>query len=247
MDNDQIVSRMNTYLHTSANVLAEWLGKLLPRTSEDWWEDCVIAKLSYNQAEMARERGFTELGQFDLAALLRIADKSWYEMKNVAFLPTRERECIRDMMRVRNNWAHVGAMLPGKDAILADLDTLHQFFEQRECDDSLINEVDRMIEEVKSPSMVDFESFSQESQPEAAETVMPDVGDEDEIREKSLVYLVGSPDVRGIVMSITDLGDTKKYDVFVDGNFKTFIPGKSHYTSRQHLITGSISIHSAVI
>ena len=54
MDNDQIVSRMNTYLHTSANVLAEWLGKLLPITSEDWWEDCVIAKLSYNQAEMAR-------------------------------------------------------------------------------------------------------------------------------------------------------------------------------------------------
>ena len=226
MDNDQIVSRMNTYLHTSANVLAEWLGKLLPRTSEDWWEDCVIAKLSYNQAEMARERGFTELGQFDLAALLRIADKSWYEMRNVAFLPTRERECIRDMMRVRNNWAHVGAMLPGKDAILADLDTFHQFFEQRECDDSLINEVDRMIEEVKSPSTVDFESFSQESQPEAAETVMPDVGDEDEIREKSLVYLVGSPDVRGIVMSITDLGDTKKYDVFVDGNFKTFYSGQ---------------------
>lgn len=226
MDNDQIVSRMNTYLHTSANVLAEWLGKLLPRTSEDWWEDCVIAKLSYNQAEMARERGFTELGQFDLAALLRIADKSWYEMRNVAFLPTSERECIRDMMRVRNNWAHVGAMLPGKDAILADLDTLHQFFEQRECDDSLINEVDRMIEEVKSPSTVDFESFSQESQPEAAEVVVSDAGNEDEIREKSLVYLVGSPDVRGIVMSITDLGDTKKYDVFVDGNFKTFYSGQ---------------------
>lgn len=226
MDSDQIVSRMNTYLHTSANVLAEWLGKLLPRTSEDWWEDCVIAKLSYNQAEMAKERGFTELGQFDLAALLRIADKSWYEMRNVAFLPTRERECIRDMMRVRNNWAHVGAMLPGKDAILADLDTLHQFFEQRECDDSLVNEVDRMIEEVKSPSTVDFESFSQESQPEAAETVVSDVSNEDEIREKSLVYLVGSPDVRGIVMSITDLGDTKKYDVFVDGNFKTFYSGQ---------------------
>lgn len=226
MDNDQIVSRMNTYLHTSDNVLAEWLGKLLPRTSEDWWEDCVIAKLSYNQAEMARERGFTELGQFDLAALLRIADKSWYEMRNVAFLPTSERECIRDMMRVRNNWAHVGAMLLGKDAILADLDTLHQFFEQRECDDSLINEVDRMIEEVKSPSTVDFESFSQESQPETAEVVVSDAGNEDEIREKSLVYLVGSPDVRGIVMSITDLGDTKKYDVFVDGNFKTFYSGQ---------------------
>lgn len=226
MDNDQIVSRMNTYLHTSSNVLAEWLGKLLPRTSDDWWEDCVMAKLSYNQAEMARERGFTELGQFDLAALLRIADKSWYEMRNVAFLPTRERECIRDMMRVRNNWAHVSAMLPGKDAILADLATLHDFFEQRECEDSLVNEVDQMIEEVKIPSTVDFSVFAQEEQEQPLDSGGPEVVDENEITEKSLVYLIGSPDVKGIVMSITDLGDTKKYDVFVDGNFKTFYSGQ---------------------
>lgn len=67
---------------------------------------------------MAIERDFTELGQFDLATLLRISDKSWYAMHNVVFIPTRERECIRDMTRVRNNWAHVSAMLTGKDAIL---------------------------------------------------------------------------------------------------------------------------------
>lgn len=226
MDNDQIVSRMNTYLHTSANVLAEWLGKLLPRASDDWWEECVLDKLSYNQRETARERGFTKLGEFDLAALLRIADKSWYAMRNVAFLPTRERECVRDMMRVRNNWAHVSAMLPGKDAILADLATLHDFFEQRGCDDSLVNEVDRMIEEVKAPSTVDFASFSQEEQTDQTAEAEPEVVDVNEITEKSLVYLIGNPDVRGIVMSITDLGDTKKYDVFVDGIFKTFYSGQ---------------------
>ena len=226
MDNDQIVSRMNSYLHTSASILAEWLGKLLPKASEDWWEDCVIDKLSYNQAEIARERGYTELGQFDLAALLRIADKSWYAMRSVAFLPTRERECIRDMMRVRNNWAHVSAMLPGKDAILADLNTLHDFFDQRECEDSLLNEVDRMIEEVKSPSTVDFDSLAQKPQEAQTQVPVQEAADENEIREKSLVYLVGSPDVRGIVMSITDLGDTKKYEVFVNGNFKTYYSGQ---------------------
>lgn len=226
MDNDQIVNKINTYLHTSAKVLAEWLEKILPRTSDDWWEDCVMAKLSYNQAEIARERGVTELGQFDLAALLRIADKSWYEMRNIVFLPTRERECIRDMMRVRNNWAHVGALLPGKDAIIADLDTLHQFFEQRNCEDSLLNEIDRMIEDVKSPSTVDLNLLSLESQDQDAVAMVPDVIDEDEITEKSLIYLVGSPNVRGIVMSITDLGNTKKYEVFIDGNFKTFYSGQ---------------------
>ena len=226
MDNDQIVSKMNSYLHTSANVLAEWLGKLLPRTSDDWWEECVIDRLSYNQRETAREHGITELEQFDLAGLLRVADKNWYNMRNVAYLPTRERECIRDMMRVRNNWAHISAMLPGKDAIIADLDTLHQFFEQRECEDSLLNDVDRMIEEVKSPSTVDFTAFSQKEESSEEPAPSDEATDENEITEKSLVYLIGNPDVRGIVMSITDLGDTKKYDVFVDGNFKTFYSGQ---------------------
>lgn len=224
MEKDQIVSRMNTYLHISAKVLEEWLGKLLPKTSDEWWEECVMEKLSYNQRETAMSKGFTRLGNFDLAALLRIADKSWYAMRNVAYLPTRERVCIRDMMRVRNNWAHCSAVLPGKDTIIADLTTLHQFFEQMGCDDKLISEVDIMIEEVKSPSTIDFSTISNTE--EVASVEQEEVVDENDIAEKSLVYLIGDPSVKGIVMSITDLGDTKKYDVFVDGSFKTFYSGQ---------------------
>ena len=224
MENDQIVSRMHTYLHTSAKLLEEWLGKLLPKTSDEWWEECVMEKLSYNQRETAMSKGFTRLGDFDLAALLRIADKSWYAMRNVAYLPTRKRECIRDMMRVRNNWAHCSAVLPGKDTIIADLSTLHQFFEQMECDDILISQVDIMIEEVKSPSTVDFSTISNTE--EVASVEQEEVVDENDIAEKSLVYLIGDPSVKGIVMSITDLGDTKKYDVFVDGSFKTYYSGQ---------------------
>lgn len=223
MDNDHIVSRMHTYLHTATTVLVDWLGRLLPRTSKNWWEECVIDNLSYNQREAARTKGFSKLDDFDLAALLRVADKSWYAMRQVAYLPTRERECIRDMMRVRNNWAHCSAMLPGKDTILADLATLHRFFEERECDDQLINEVDRMIGEVKSPSAVDCSSFTQSG--ETADQTL-DAGSEDEIKEKGLVYLIGDPSVRGIVMSISSLGDTKKYEVFVGGSFKTYYSGQ---------------------
>lgn len=236
MDNDYIVSEMNSFLHTSATVLAEWLGKLLPRTSEDWWEDCVIDKLSYNQREMAREKGFDKLEDFDLAALLRIADKSWYSMREVAFLPTRERETIRDMMQVRNNWAHCSAILPGKDTIIADLGTLQQFFEQRECDESLIRQVEAIIEEVKSPSTVDFSALAKPTEQPESSAEAGAFDNTDEIQEKSLVYLIGDPSIRGIVMSISDIGDTKKYEVFVNGNFKTFYSGQiapvvetSHY------------------
>lgn len=207
MDNDYIVSHMHTHLHTASIVLSEWLGTLLPRASEDWWEECVINNLSYNQREVARAKGYTKLEDFDLAALLRIADKSWYTMRQVAFLPSRERECIRDMMRVRNNWAHCGANLPGKDSMLQDLNTLHIFFEQRECDERLMNEIEHLIEEVKSPLTVDFVSFTQPEDMNIMEET-PENTDEFEIQEKGLVYLIGDPSVRGIVMSITNLGDT---------------------------------------
>ena len=130
MDNDFIVTKMQGYIHRAAQELSAWLSDLLPKTSDDWWNECVLDKLSYAQREIAKEKGFSKLTEFDLSALLRIADKSWYEMRNVAYLPTKERECIRDMMRVRNNWAHLSASIPGKDMIIDDLKTLYQFFEQ---------------------------------------------------------------------------------------------------------------------
>lgn len=210
---------MNAYLHISANLLAEWLGKLLLRTTPDWWEECVMEKLSYNQRETVKSKCFTNLEDFDLASLLRIADRSWYTMREAAYLPARVRECIRDMMRVRNNWAHCSAMLPGKDTILEDLNTLHQFFEQMKCDDHLIDEVDQMIEAVKQPSTIDFDALSKSG---SEESTSDEPDDENEITEKSLVYLIGDPAVHGVVISITDLGDVKKYDVFVDGKIRTF-------------------------
>lgn len=222
MDTDHIVSNMNAHLHIAATALAAWLGRLLPRASENWWDECVIDSLSYNQRETANSKGFTKLEEFDLAALLRIADKSWYTMRQVAFLPTRERECIRDMMRVRNNWAHCGANLPGKDVILQDLNTLHEFFEQRECDEHLINEIEQVIEDVKSPSMVDFAALAQQ---EETMKVPTEGMVEDDIHEKGLVYLIGNPSVRGVVMSISNIGDTKKYEVFVNGSFNTYYSG----------------------
>jgi len=75
-------------------------------------EDCTSC-----QTEQAVQRGLTRLDDFDLAALLRITDKSWYTMRGYAYLPTSERENVRDMIAVRNNWAHVSAELPGKDAL----------------------------------------------------------------------------------------------------------------------------------
>ena len=94
MDSIEIVSNINALLHEISGSLEKWLGDILPRVTDSWWEDCVLTSLSYSQREIAQKKNFSRLSDFDLAALLRIANKSWYDMRTVSYLPNNERECM---------------------------------------------------------------------------------------------------------------------------------------------------------
>ncbi len=225
MDNEYIIGRMQGYIHKAAQELSSWLSKLLPQTSEDWWNDCVLDKLSQAQSERAREKGLSKLEELDLAALLRIADKAWYEMRAVAYLPSKKRECIRSMMRVRNNWAHLSASIPNKDAVIADLKTLRQFFEQMYCDHSLLSEIEDFKNAVEK---TDFTILAPRNDLTEApgSTDATSASSCGEIKEKSMVCLVSNPEKRGMVFSVTNLGQTVKYDLFIDGGISTFYSGQ---------------------
>lgn len=232
MYDENIISRMNDYLHKAAQALASWLSVMLPKSGEDWWEECVLSNLSYPQRELIEKKGLSKLEELDLAALLRVANKSWYTMRGYAYLPTSERECIRDMIGVRNNWAHVSAELPGKDTIVSDIECLIRFFAQMNRS-GLIPDLEQLKARVERP-----EAFKDETPPQpvfrptvtapkqADVIVEPEVVQEDDITERSLVYIVGSPDTKGMVFSVTQLGDTKKYEVFVEGALKTYYEGQ---------------------
>ena len=144
MDSQTIVSRINLFLHEATFSLATWLEGILPRVSPSWWEDCVINSLSYSQREKAKNDHFTKLSDFDFAALLRIANKSWYDMRSITFLPTGEREVVREMIGVRNNWAHCSAELPGKDTIITDLKTTIKLIQQTGGDESVCNDMSNL-------------------------------------------------------------------------------------------------------
>lgn len=233
MDDRYIVSSMNEYLHQATGALAEWLNDMLPKVTENWWDECVLQKLSYNQRTFAAQKGFTKLTDFDLAALLRIADKVWYEMRSFAYLPTKERECIRDMQGVRNNWAHVGSELPGKDSIIRDLDILQRFFEQLNMSHDILSDVAELRKAVESPGYINKTSRAVDFVPAVEMTSARSQN----ISEKSLVYLVGNPSARGLVFSVEDLGEIKRYQVFIDGEIKTY------YSDQIALVNDTPSYH----
>lgn len=223
MDNQYIVSKINEYLHRAKGLLVARLDGKLKKISVNWWNECVLDRLSYRQREIAIEKNFKELSDFDLATVLRIADKNWYDMRNFAYIQTSERECIRDMQSVRNNWAHCAGNLPGKDSIVRDIDVLIKFFEQMgdaSADVNQLEEFKRNVQNENIAAMFQTEEIKEEivvDDPSASVA---------EIKEKDTVYLVGDPKTRGMVFSVQKVGDTTKYEVFVDGGLRTFYVGQ---------------------
>lgn len=226
MDSQHIVSQMNSFLHEAATALVGWLNNILPRVSETWWEDCVLSSLSYTQREIAVSRGFSQLSDFDLAALLRITNKSWYDMRTIAYLPTSERETVREMMNVRNNWAHCSASLPGKDTILGDLNTLSVFLGQINGSHAVRSSIAEFIAELELPDSLPLETLhTPDNAVQSSEAnVLPSASEE--IQVNSLVYLIGDPETKGIVVRIDDRGTIKKYDVFVHNGIQSFYSGQ---------------------
>lgn len=67
MNNEQIISKINSALHQTTIHLSMWLHKMLRQITSDWWQEYVLDKLSYNQRIIATEKNITKLDEFDLA------------------------------------------------------------------------------------------------------------------------------------------------------------------------------------
>uniref|UniRef100_UPI003FD7D85B SNF2-related protein n=1 Tax=Ruminococcus bicirculans (ex Wegman et al. 2014) TaxID=1160721 RepID=UPI003FD7D85B len=223
MDTQMIISSMNAFLHEASKTMLNWLNTLLPRVTDNWWDECVIPSLSFTQHEIAIEKGYSKLSDFDLAALLRIANKSWYDLQTVMFLPSHERETVRKMISVRNNWAHCSTELPGKDVIIHDLNTTRSFIEQFNGDQVISVEINKFIELIEQPDSLASEYTYNVT--DKAESI-PAVPSNDSIHENSLVYIVSSPEIKGVVLSLKELGDVTQYNVFVNNEVKQYYTGQ---------------------
>lgn len=200
MKNEVIISGINSALRQTTIHISAWLNKMLRQVSKDWWQECVLDKLSYNQRMIAVENNITKLEEFDLAALLRIADRNWYVMRDFAYLPTVERECLHNMMSVRNNWAHCSGTLPDNELIKKDIFTIIEFLEQRNGPKNAIDALKALLAHID-----ELENTQPPSGPSFDEMVVTQGSQE--IKEKSVVKLVSQPDVKGVVISIENIGE----------------------------------------
>jgi len=128
-----------------AQSLAIFLDKhLRGHGGENWWQDHVVAELTYGQQGQVRSRGLTELGHFDLAMLLRVFERNWYSFEERAYLQRDVRTLAHAVRELRNTEAHAPAEIyesPRWADIYRNLDTLERFVAALDAEDEAITEI----------------------------------------------------------------------------------------------------------
>ena len=115
---------MHDLIRIATREVAAFLSAHLPALGPEWWTTHVEGQLSYTQRQRVRERGLTKLEQLDLAALLRIVDRNWFELAQTTNLPREGRDWARELQNVRNRWAHASTEQEAVEDTYRDADTL---------------------------------------------------------------------------------------------------------------------------
>jgi len=110
--------------HLLALSLSDFLCKTLPSVGgNDWWARYVLDCLTPSQARSAEGVSVGDLHAFDLAALLRIADRNWAEVALKLKLSREARTLVIELKHARNRYAHTSSKGVKLEDQLRDVDT----------------------------------------------------------------------------------------------------------------------------
>ena len=240
-----LLGKYSEYLLSSTVELAKWLESLLPIIEKDnWWKICVLEKLSYHQRQIVEESDLNDLKDLDLSALLRIAEKNWYTLQQKYYLKQSERETLKNMFTVRNNWAHFSTDMPTQESINKDLETLIEFLSFLGTDESAVTDAKETLQLVRTKGIEELATAGIEKKEEPERVATPPSG----VSNNKLVHLKSDPGVKGVVMGIKAIGTTKQYEVFINGEIKRFFEDQieAEIQNKEPLLSGSDDIQRTI-
>lgn len=208
-----------------AEEVREFLRCNLPKLSENWWDSCVIPALSYQQLRMVEEKGITSIGQLDLAALLRIVDRNWYELTPLNNLPREARNWLKEIQSVRNRWAHQTGEEHSHDDKFRDLDTVQRFIETISTNATLIQQIKSLKQESRT-----FQPAAEQKSPhpptvqspiEQPTVVLP-ATKQTCFSPGDMVNLKSNHNISGAVIQLLSREPEERYQVFIDGKMQSY-------------------------
>lgn len=224
MNTEIITNNMNTFFNEASKTLYNWLNEILPKVADNWWDECVIPCLSFKQREIMAEKGYVKLSDFNFITLLQIANKSWYDLQTIIFIPFYKRDVIQNMIHTYNNWTHynMNMQLPSKKLILHDLNTIISFIEQFNGNQTVYDKINNFIDLIEQSDDLNCEcTFEVSNNKVEISNKQTNI-----IHKNSLVYLVSNPKIKGVVLSLKELGEITQYSVFTDNEVKQYYSGQ---------------------
>ena len=203
MDKVEIIKEIKTYEIWLAESIATWLKKRLPTITNKWWDDLVISSLTDMQKLNTTVRN--DLGSLDLAALLRVVVCNWYSLASIEFLNDSYKYKTKDMIKIRNDWAHFTTQLMDKKRIIEDLEVIQRLLEFYGGSSEKINAIEQFILSLNSGTFIDYHDAA------VKEEIAPiEITETKQIGLGSMVCLVADKTRMGSVVKI----DGRKYTVF---------------------------------
>lgn len=244
MNNNNVVSEINYYLHEASVVAAKWLEPRLKRLDpRNWWDTAVMSKLSTLQYNTLQDNQITTLEGLDLAALLRVMRNNWYALGNLEWLPSYEKDSIYRMQKVRVTWAHLPTTLPPKNQILADIGSCVDFFTNFGAQQELIERAKKYRIAFSKGDISVQSTPVIEPAPQSGSGIC-----NNQPAQKNTAFVVGdvvslrsAPETKGVVIASIPLGAVVQYTVFCDNQARIF------YEEQLMSTTVDDSIESATI
>lgn len=139
----QLVSAISEILDDMTRQVANFLSRHLPELEPDaWWTVCVLNNLSEQQYQRIVRSPSHQLDNLDLAALLRILDRNWFELYKVQpQLSFDAKNYLKETQAIRNRWANKTATGFAFDDIYRDIDTLNRFAGVIHADEAMVEKL----------------------------------------------------------------------------------------------------------
>uniref|UniRef100_I5AWT9 DNA/RNA helicase, superfamily II, SNF2 family n=1 Tax=Eubacterium cellulosolvens (strain ATCC 43171 / JCM 9499 / 6) TaxID=633697 RepID=I5AWT9_EUBC6 len=217
MDDSYMIGKMNSFMHRLAEQMSGWLGERLPKLDDDWWEGLVYNNLSQLQRDQVDQKNITELKGLDLAALLRVFDRNWFVITSSWFLNNKERQNVKDMMSIRNSWAHISSEELSKEKVISDVEIIIELMQTFGAKMSEIRDMDQFIMDVEEDKDIQ-DKLAPASVQQVVDPITNPTPVTGDIVAGNLVTLVSDPSKEGAVTTI----DNGKYTVWMDNASQTF-------------------------
>ena len=121
--------------------LEVFLGTHLPNVHENWWRDGVWNVLTERQRGVLDRKGNYNLSALDLAALLRVLDQNWYRISQQLNVSREDRHYLKEMISIRNKWAHPDGLDVSEEDMYRDLDTIQRFAVFIDADEKFVEKI----------------------------------------------------------------------------------------------------------